>query len=936
MAFLTRFLRTQIFGLAAAVLFCTASVLPARAAETLSEIRQLSAGESHACAVTHGGALYCWGENRFGQIGDGTMSDGGWYGAPAGRRNPTLVFVNGAMAVSTGYAHTCAVVNGGLFCWGRNFAGQVNGQLGEKNVLRPVKVLADGVTDVAAGGQHTCAVVRGAALCWGQDERALGRPRSPYISPPSLSPVTMVASGVTAIAARGQSTCAVANGALQCWGDNRYGQIKELRSDGFVEPTELIAGGVSAVSVGGSAICAVVSGALQCWGRSVAPNSLMDVPKPTTVLAHGVTNVSAMFSNVCAVVNGGLQCWGVNDTGSMGAGEKWSVVTSPTVLIPDGVTAVGLGGGYTCALVDNAMRCRGSNRDGVISATVPFDAYGDVRAFDIAEGDVRSLSHAQADAVIEKEQLPDKVAQFLQGKVIEFKQAVYVVRRAYAGYPRNDVRDQISFALDVTPIYTTTSARDSATDVVIEPRASCGGQDLPFLVEATDFRVQVGAEFLPLSNVFQAAFPDSPKLKTNDELPVLHLKAGGEQKITACSNAINEAWGREPIHAISLGSSDIAPSIDRSWSIPGDGEHEKDLSLRVHLKPGRESDLSVEAQSVSAMVCEGVTLQKWKRGLSNPWKLRQEVPEEQLVRNFYADENIVQAVDSPFFPAFTEVELRRAIFAEQGREGLAPAEVSQKCAPAIVGYRYMLRDGSRIVQTIYNPGFEAVPQSGCDQNLPTLAMRAADQLSILRGQRIHSAICKSWPGDASKTLVALVREKDGSTQGMSEFDLDVMVVKTNGTEILQHLSLPNAIVSDAIQFEGITLDTANYSLAPGQRAFGLRARYGHNGGVSSSHETLSLYLPVGKTLKIVLDGIATSESVWMQGVIGSDCNETSDTTRTVAIGKTRKYGYFDLVITEYAAEQHVEKTQKGCSESIKKSNHRYQWSLSDEQYFPVK
>lgn len=929
MMFLNHLLRTHVFTLTATLVLCIAAAPPARAVEPPGEIAQISMGERHACAVTHGGALFCWGDNERAQVGDGTQGDTQTYQAKAPKRNPTLVFASGATAVSAGYAHTCAVVNGALHCWGGNLSGQSNGKPSEKAILKPALVLSDGVTAVAAGGMHTCAVVRGAALCWGSDERAIGK--SSYASDTPFKPTHMVENGVTAIAARAQSTCAIIKGALQCWGDNRYGQISSARSDGFVGPTELIAGGVTAVSIGGNegAICAAVGGALQCWGKKyepgATPNGIVAVPKPTTLIAQGVTAVSVLGLSGCAVVQDGLQCWGYNSMGNLGAGGSAPrIVPSPTAVIAGGVSAVGLGEGYTCALVSGALRCRGYNGYGAISATHALDGIGDSRPFNIATGDVRVLSHAQADAVISKEQLPEKVARFLQGKLIEHEQVIYLVRRAGAGYLGRGERNEIVFNLDVTPLYLTKSAVGGglAPDRVIAPDASCGGTNLPSRVDTADLRVQNDKGFAALADVFKAAFPEMPQWAASGDQTPQRVSSSDMQKITSCAKTINDAWDSEPIQSISLGSIDIAPSLSRSWSVPGEGEHGAELVFSVPLKSGHKADLFVQAQSVSAMVCNGVALQRWKRALSTPWKLRGQVFDELAAGYFYADEDTVQAVDTPTFPAFTQVELRRAIHVEQGLEGPAPVEAAKMCAPSIMGYQYTLRNGSRIVQTIYNPGFAAVPHRGCDQALPTLALRAADKLGALRGKQVHSAICKTWPGDATKTLVALVREQDGATPDFSNYDLDVFVVKTDSAEIQQHIAQPGAITSDAMHFDGIALDTANYALAPGQRAFGLSTRHSHNGATSSSDETLRLYLPQGKLLKPVLPELTTSLSVYERGG-GGDCNESRDSVRTVTIGKPGKQGYADLVVIEQRTEQEVKTTKKGCTEVTHKSTRRY-------------
>src|SRR5439155_927962 len=74
----------------------------------------------------------------------------------------------------------CAVVNGGLQCWGNNSHGEL-GNNSKIDSPTPTQVvgLASGVTAIAAGGLHTCAVsnatlvngdiVSGHVWCWGDN-----------------------------------------------------------------------------------------------------------------------------------------------------------------------------------------------------------------------------------------------------------------------------------------------------------------------------------------------------------------------------------------------------------------------------------------------------------------------------------------------------------------------------------------------------------------------------------------------------------------------------------------------------------------------------------------------------------------------------------------------------------------------------------------------
>ncbi|MBI4704415.1 MAG: hypothetical protein HY744_25195 [Deltaproteobacteria bacterium] len=97
----------------------------------------VAAGWLHTCAVKADGTLWCWGHNEYGQLGDGTTQD---------KPLPTQVSALGtsAIAVAAGRAHTCAIKkDGALWCWGRNDYGQLgNGTTQSKS--SPVQVSALG------------------------------------------------------------------------------------------------------------------------------------------------------------------------------------------------------------------------------------------------------------------------------------------------------------------------------------------------------------------------------------------------------------------------------------------------------------------------------------------------------------------------------------------------------------------------------------------------------------------------------------------------------------------------------------------------------------------------------------------------------------------------------------------------------------------------
>ena len=134
-----------------------------------SGVAAVTAGGLHTCALTAGGGVQCWGFNFEGQVGDGT--DGNI------RRTPVDVLGLGsgvttiaANGLFTG--HACAVrTDGSLTCWGDNRFGQLgDGTTTDRNSPVEVTGLTSGVLAVAPGSGHTCAVTAaGGLLCWGDN-----------------------------------------------------------------------------------------------------------------------------------------------------------------------------------------------------------------------------------------------------------------------------------------------------------------------------------------------------------------------------------------------------------------------------------------------------------------------------------------------------------------------------------------------------------------------------------------------------------------------------------------------------------------------------------------------------------------------------------------------------------------------------------------------
>ncbi len=251
----------------------------------LTGVASITLGGGHSCALTTAGGVYCWGNNHAGQLGAVTMEicDSGIVLWACSTIPVKVSGLDEVVAIEAGSAHTCAVIDGGgVKCWGQNGYGQ----LGDGTTIdRPNPIDVSGlpgpVTAVALGGLHTCVLTTASGVyCWGQRIKGqLGDGTSGFDHPQfSSTPVNvngLAGKGITAITAVSTHTCALtAEDRVKCWGSDQYGQLGTGRtetgtSSNFLRSTPIYVIGLGPKSVGGIAeLPAVAATPLETTGSS--------------------------------------------------------------------------------------------------------------------------------------------------------------------------------------------------------------------------------------------------------------------------------------------------------------------------------------------------------------------------------------------------------------------------------------------------------------------------------------------------------------------------------------------------------------------------------------------------------------------------------------------------------------------------------------------
>src|SRR6266568_730681 len=320
-------------------------------------------GAYHSCALSVGGAPYCWGHGTYGQMGEGAKASE--FGPVAVSLGPTLA------AISVGAIHTCGLtVSGAAYCWGLDYYGelgagtpgaQICGFEGIPCSTTPLAVAGGrSFSSLAAGWEQSCALQQGdaAAYCWGDNTYgALGNgstanSRTPVAVNGNLAFVSVGAGNIFA--------CGLtADSAAYCWGNNSAGQLGIGPGGGpalcSAEPCStapvLVSGGLKfgALSVGYWHACGLTADSTAyCWGDNGDGQlgatttetcngfgvviSCSTVPVPVQSAPKFATLSAGSFHSCGVAAGGDGYCWGYNGWGQLGDGTGYDAYAPVQVI----------------------------------------------------------------------------------------------------------------------------------------------------------------------------------------------------------------------------------------------------------------------------------------------------------------------------------------------------------------------------------------------------------------------------------------------------------------------------------------------------------------------------------------------------------------------------------------------------------------------------
>jgi len=261
------------------------------AVKGLVGVKSLASDQAGYCALLRDGRAECWGDNDYNELGDGKLGDlaGSSSSSQLSSNVPvTVVGLTGAASLASDGIGYCALLrSGGAKCWGNDSFGELgdgsrpNPKTNDgSDVAVSVKRLSGAISLVSTDYAYCALLKNGGAKCWGYNTAdQLGDGSSSTNQAYSDVPVTvkglaraasLVGGDDNGSTGSGYTYCAVLrNATAKCWGQNGYGELGDGGSESASDVPVTVKGlvGVASLEVGTGSACAVLrNGGAECWG----------------------------------------------------------------------------------------------------------------------------------------------------------------------------------------------------------------------------------------------------------------------------------------------------------------------------------------------------------------------------------------------------------------------------------------------------------------------------------------------------------------------------------------------------------------------------------------------------------------------------------------------------------------------------------------------
>ena len=320
----------------------------------------VSAGISFTAGITTTGALFAWGRNLTGQLGDGTT---------IAKSSPVQIGTSSWSMVSAGYNMAAGITTtGALFTWGGNsFGGLGDGTTIAKS--SPVQIgtsswsmVASDPNNVNLTGFNGAITTAGALFTWGYSQYGVGDGTTTNRS----SPVQIGTSSWTKIAIRNNTVALISiNGSLWTWGSNNNGQLGDGTTVNKSSPIQIGTSSWSMVALQDNGTTGLdIYGNLYSWGQYPANGTTVSSPVQIGTLSPSVvqpifygSSWSFVGSHFAIDINNNLYGWGQNLGSILGLGT--TVVKSSPVFIsttnnPTNIKKITTTGSGTTTILDGA------------------------------------------------------------------------------------------------------------------------------------------------------------------------------------------------------------------------------------------------------------------------------------------------------------------------------------------------------------------------------------------------------------------------------------------------------------------------------------------------------------------------------------------------------------------------------------------------------